>query len=91
MYDMRGPPQFGRRFSSGPGGFSEEIPEIFKFIMEKGNVSIDEMFNVYNMGVGLVIIADPSNVKKILSECPDSWVIGEMLINEDKGSSVVVK
>ena len=57
----------------------------------KGNVSIDEMFNVYNMGVGLVIIADPSNVKKILSECPDSWVIGEMLINEDKGSSVVVK
>ena len=49
------------------------------------------MFNVYNMGVGLVIIADPSNVKKILSECPDSWVIGEMLINEDKGSSVVVK
>ena len=70
---------------------SWEIPEIFKFIMEKGNVSIDEMFNVYNMGVGLVIITDPSNVKKILSECPDSWVVGEMLINDDKGSSVVIK
>jgi phosphoribosylformylglycinamidine cyclo-ligase len=70
---------------------SWEIPEIFKFIMEKGNVSIDEMFNVYNMGVGLVIITDPSNVKKILSECPDSWIVGEMLINDDKGSSVVIK
>ena len=59
--------------------------------MEKGNVSTDEMFNVYNMGVGLVIITDPTNVKKILTECPDSWVLGEMLMNEDKGSSVIVK
>ena len=59
--------------------------------MEKGNVSINEMFNVYNMGVGLVIITDPANVKKILTECPDSWQIGEMLINDNKGSSVVLK
>ncbi len=33
-----------------------DIPEIFKFIQQKGKVPWDEMFRVFNMGIGMIII-----------------------------------
>jgi phosphoribosylformylglycinamidine cyclo-ligase len=33
-----------------------KIPEIFMFIKEKGNVEWEEMFRVFNMGIGMLII-----------------------------------
>jgi len=33
-----------------------KIPEIFIFIKEKGNVKWEEMFRVFNMGIGMLII-----------------------------------
>jgi len=33
-----------------------KIPEIFIFIKEKGNVEWEEMFRVFNMGIGMLII-----------------------------------
>lgn len=32
------------------------VPEIFKTIQKEGNVTEDEMFRVFNMGIGLIII-----------------------------------
>jgi len=57
---------------------SWDIPPLFKYIMAEGKVSEKEMFDVFNMGVGLVLIADPSNKKEILNACKDSWVLGEI-------------
>ncbi|MFK7790783.1 MAG: phosphoribosylformylglycinamidine cyclo-ligase [Phycisphaeraceae bacterium] len=36
-----------------------DIPPIFKFLQEKGNVSDQEMFKVFNMGIGYTIIVRP--------------------------------
>jgi len=36
-----------------------DIPPIFKFLQDKGNVSDEEMFKVFNMGIGYTIIVRP--------------------------------
>jgi phosphoribosylformylglycinamidine cyclo-ligase len=36
------------------------VPGIFHFLQEKGGVSDAEMFHVFNMGLGLIFVADPS-------------------------------
>lgn len=50
---------------------SWEIPPIFKFLQELGNIDKKEMFRVFNMGIGMVIIISPDEfgkVKKIAIE-----------------------
>jgi phosphoribosylformylglycinamidine cyclo-ligase len=42
---------------------SWEIPEIFKFLQVKGNMAKDEMFRVFNMGIGMVYIISPEYAK----------------------------
>lgn len=59
------------------------IPPIFEFLEKHGNVERSEMFNVFNMGVGYVLIVRPSFADSIikrltkLGETP--WVMGEMV------------
>ena len=33
-----------------------DTPKIFRFLQEKGNVDEAEMFRVFNMGIGLVLV-----------------------------------
>jgi len=35
-----------------------EIPKLFKFIQEKGNIPDREMFSVFNMGIGMLVICE---------------------------------
>ncbi len=37
---------------------SWKVPPIFKFIQEKGNVSVDEMMRTFNYGIGLIIVSE---------------------------------
>lgn len=39
-----------------------KVPKIFKIIQEKGKLSTDEMFHIFNMGIGFVVAVD-SNEK----------------------------
>jgi len=38
-------------------------PEIFKWLQQAGNVAEDEMFRVFNCGIGMVIVVSPENVQ----------------------------
>ncbi|MBU2563836.1 MAG: phosphoribosylformylglycinamidine cyclo-ligase [Actinobacteria bacterium] len=40
------------------------IPAIFKFLQDLGNIDRDEMFRVFNMGIGMVIITSPGEFDK---------------------------
>jgi len=56
---------------------SWKVPEIFKFLQKMGNVDEKEMYRVFNMGLGMVIIIDKvdfSFASKLLSE------VGEELL-----------
>ena len=56
---------------------SWQIPDIFYWIQNTGDVDKDEMFRVFNMGIGLIAILPPEEVK-------DELVIGKVI----KGNGV---
>ncbi len=45
---------------------SWKIPPLFKFIQEKGEVEQDEMFHVFNMGIGLILVCDKKGSESII-------------------------
>jgi len=64
------------------------VPPIFKLIQERGNVDHDEMFHVFNMGIGMVIICSTDSVAGITGALPEARVIGEVV--PQKGERVVI-
>jgi len=66
------------------------IPKVFDWLMEKGNLILDEMYHVFNMGIGFVVVVDPFDVDRALeiirSYHPQSQVIGT--ISEHKGMRI---
>ena len=61
---------------------SVKIPAIFDLLMKTGNIEPDEMFHVFNMGVGMVLIASPDNANEILKTIKGSYLIGEIINGE---------
>ena len=70
---------------------SLKIPAIFNLIQETGQISIEEMFNVFNMGTGLVIVSSEENTNKILSLSPEARIIGQLESNSTSTSKVIIK
>lgn len=66
---------------------SYEVPAIFRFIQEKGQIDDLEMYQVFNMGVGLAIIVDQKDKDKVLELISDSFLLGE--VSQDEGISFV--
>ena len=64
------------------------ILPVFRLIAEKGGISERDMFNTYNMGVGMSIVvsaADADKALKILKDNgEDAYVIGEIAESEEK-------
>ena len=42
---------------------SYEVPQIFRLIEKKGDISEEMMYNTFNMGVGMVLCVDPSDAE----------------------------
>lgn len=61
---------------------SYEVPEIFKFIEEKGKIDHDEMYQIFNMGVGLAVIVDDYDKEKVLDLIDDSFILGKVTDTE---------
>jgi len=55
------------------------ILPIFQLIQQRGNVAQDEMYRVFNMGVGVVLICSPDNVNQLTHALPKAKVIGEVI------------
>jgi phosphoribosylformylglycinamidine cyclo-ligase len=66
-----------------------DIPDIFRHIQEKGRIKDSEMYKVFNMGIGMVIVLAEENVgiaRKILQGFDvNTWTIGHI----EKGSKRV--
>jgi phosphoribosylformylglycinamidine cyclo-ligase len=54
------------------------VPPIFKLIQQKGHIGHDEMYRVFNMGIGMVIITSADNAKIFTHDLPESKVIGKI-------------
>jgi phosphoribosylformylglycinamidine cyclo-ligase len=54
------------------------VPAIFRWLQRGGQIDDAEMFRAFNMGVGLVLVASPSDAPALLAALPDSWRLGEV-------------
>lgn len=78
-----------------PNGISAKIQRkdvqvlpIFDLIAKIGNIPERDMFNTYNMGVGMTVVVDKNDVDKAISAIKaageDAYVLGE-LVDSDEG------
>jgi len=61
-----------------------KTPAVFDLLMKTGNIELDEMFHVFNMGVGMTLITSPDNADEILNAIKSSYLIG-MISNGEGG------
>ena len=66
------------------------VPPIFQLIQQKGNIDRSEMYHVFNMGIGMVIICSPDNVDQFTKALPEAKVIGEVIKQTGKARVVIV-
>ncbi|MBA7689214.1 Phosphoribosylformylglycinamidine cyclo-ligase [subsurface metagenome] len=64
------------------------VPPIFKLIQKQGSVAQNEMYRVFNMGIGMVIICSPEKVDQLTGALPEAKVIGEVVKQEGKARVV---
>lgn len=61
---------------------SWEIPPIFKWISEVGNVDEEAMFNTFNMGIGFVVLVSPTQaemaINYFVSQGIKAYCLGEV-------------
>ena len=78
-----------------PDGLCAEIVQdkinihpIFNLISKKGNIDIRDMFNTFNMGVGMTVIVGKEDVDKALeilkTNGENAYVIGQIIKDEEK-------
>ncbi len=78
-----------------PDGFGAKIDKsavkilpIFKLIQKEGNISERDMFNTFNMGVGMSIVVSKEDAQKALeilkAQGEDAYIIGEIIESDEK-------
>jgi len=66
-----------------------EVPPVFRTMQEAGGVARSEMDRVFNMGIGMIVVVDPSDVETVSEAARDggidAWTIGT--VEEGEGVS----
>lgn len=70
---------------------SYPLPEIFKIMHEKSEMSDEQIYNTFNMGIGMVVCVDKADVQNTISALEAAgeraWLIGETV----SGKGVTLK
>ena len=46
---------------------SWKVPTLFRLIQRGGDISTEEMYEVFNMGIGMVLVVSKSHASEVLS------------------------
>jgi phosphoribosylformylglycinamidine cyclo-ligase len=59
------------------------VPPIFKLIQEQGKIEDAEMYRVFNMGIGMIIICSPQHINELRAALPEAQKIGILVKSAD--------
>ena len=66
------------------------VPPVFRLIAARGHIAADEMYRVFNMGIGMVAIVAPAQVAAFQAAIPEAtWVIGRLVQGMSGAASAV--
>jgi len=68
---------------------SWDILPIFKLIQENGNIEEAEMYQVFNMGIGMTLVCSPWQVAEIVSILPQAKTVGKIIKRESKERVII--
>jgi phosphoribosylaminoimidazole (AIR) synthetase len=61
------------------------VPPIFQLIQQRGDISTEEMYRVFNMGIGMIVIVAPQDARAVQESIgEETWLIGELVPGEKK-------
>ena len=82
------PRMFGNRLAAEIAEGSWDILPIFKALEKYGKIKHEEMFEIFNMGLGMVLAVSPENAAAVKQEL-GAFEIGRMVERTDK--AVIIK
>jgi phosphoribosylformylglycinamidine cyclo-ligase len=56
---------------------------VFRIIQEKGGIPERDMFNTFNMGIGMSLVIAAERVDAILEILPDALILGEVVCSDE--------
>ena len=59
---------------------SWDVPPIFRLVQERGRVEEAEMYRVFNMGIGMVLVVAPDALATVQAAVPEARVVGEVVV-----------
>ena len=59
-----------------------KTPAVFDLLMKTGNIERDEMYHVFNMGVGMMLIVSRDDADDVMNAIHDSYIAGEIVKGE---------
>ena len=70
---------------------SWDVPEIFEWLQKNGNIQENDMFRIFNCGIGMVLIVNPDIVENVMNHIREHnykcFQIG-LVKNKDSNNSV---
>ncbi len=66
------------------------VPPLFHIVQNAGNIDRDEMYHVFNMGIGMVVVCSLGNVNQLVRGLPEATIIGQVLKQTDD-KRVIIK
>ena len=70
---------------------SWEILPVFKFLEKHGNIPHREMFNIFNMGIGMVLAVNPEDVAKTIEILTKAGEKASLIGRVVEGNGVTIK
>lgn len=64
------------------------VPVVFEWLEKQGGIAIEEMYRVFNMGIGMVAVVDPEQADRAMDKLnglgETSFIIGKVIEGEKK-------
>ena len=65
------------------------VPPIFGLIQQRGNVDRDEMYRVFNMGIGMVVVCSPEDAGQVTGALPEAKIVGEVVKQSGEARTII--
>ncbi|MDF1513873.1 MAG: phosphoribosylformylglycinamidine cyclo-ligase [Anaerolineae bacterium] len=70
---------------------SWKVPLIFQLIQDMGQVQDQEMFRVFNMGIGMILMVDAETASKAVNIVPEARIIGTIKTWDGTSPRVIIQ
>ncbi len=65
------------------------VPPLFQLIQRQGKITRNEMYHVFNMGIGMVAVCAANEADQILTRLPDAKVVGEVVSQVGQATVII--